>query len=172
MIIIAIICSWTYCNQFYDDSWALIIGINEYDNVSKLYYAVKDAELIQEILVKDFDFPIGNISIIKNEQATKLLKEFFNRSMILRKELEIYNSLNTTRVEEKVQFFEKIIVEAKKQYLNLDHKLVFEKQTKIINKINKFFGSDVWAAYIPSFKKLATINQIITITIHVKENRR
>ena len=78
IILISFICSWTYCNQFYDDSWALIIGINEYDNVSKLDYAVKDAELIQELLVKDFDFPIGNISIIKNQQATKqnVLKEF------------------------------------------------------------------------------------------------
>jgi hypothetical protein len=64
--------------DIYDNSWALIIGINDYDKVYKLHYAVEDAELIQEILIKDFDFPISNISIIKNQHATKqnILKEF------------------------------------------------------------------------------------------------
>ena len=122
----------------------------------------RNTAFIYEILINEISKAALKKKSIKNEQATKLLKEFFNRSMILRKELEIYNSLNTSCVEEKVQFFEKIIVEAKKQYLNLDRKLVFEEQTKIINKINKLSGPDVWTAYIPSFKKLATINQILS----------
>ena len=72
-----------YCLAFttddiYDNSWALIIGIDKYQNVQPLNYAVKDAESIQGILVNTFNFPENNITLLKNEQATKqnILKSF------------------------------------------------------------------------------------------------
>ena len=57
--------------DIYDNSWALIIGIDKYDNVRELNYAVKDAESIREILSTSFDFPVENITILKNKNATK-----------------------------------------------------------------------------------------------------
>jgi len=64
--------------DIYENSWALIIGIDKYDKVQNLNYAVKDAESIQDILVNSFDFPENNIILLKNEQATKqnILKSF------------------------------------------------------------------------------------------------
>jgi len=44
-------------DDIYDNSYALIIGIDKYENVIHLNYAVKDAESIQDILVNTFDFP-------------------------------------------------------------------------------------------------------------------
>ena len=40
--------------DIYDNSWALIIGIDKYESVPKLNYAVKDSESMQEILLKTF----------------------------------------------------------------------------------------------------------------------
>ena len=57
--------------DIYDNSYALIIGIDKYKNVQNLNYAVKDAESIQDILVNTFDFPEGNVTLLKNEDATK-----------------------------------------------------------------------------------------------------
>ena len=57
--------------DIYDDSWALIIGIDKYENVQNLSYAVKDAESIQDILVNSFDFSENNIALLTNEYATK-----------------------------------------------------------------------------------------------------
>ena len=57
--------------DIYDNSYALIIGIDKYQNVQNLNYAVKDAESIQDILVNTFNFPEGNITLLKNEEATK-----------------------------------------------------------------------------------------------------
>ena len=57
--------------DIYDNSYALIIGIDKYENVKPLNYAVKDAESIQDILVSTFNFPAGNITLLKNEEATK-----------------------------------------------------------------------------------------------------
>ena len=57
--------------DIYDNSYALIIGIDKYQNVQNLNYAVKDAESIQEILVNTFDFPKDNVRLLTNEDATK-----------------------------------------------------------------------------------------------------
>ena len=65
-------------NDIYDDSWALIIGIDKYENVQKLNYAVDDAQSIKEILVNSFGFLEENVSILINEEATKqnIMKSF------------------------------------------------------------------------------------------------
>ena len=75
----------SYCFTFstsniYEDSWALIIGIDRYQNVQGLDYAVKDAESIQNIIVDLLDFSKDNITILKNEEATKtrIIQEFSN----------------------------------------------------------------------------------------------
>ena len=59
-------------DEIYDNSYALIIGIDKYENVQPLNYAVKDAETIQDILVNTFDFPKNNVKLLKNEEATLL----------------------------------------------------------------------------------------------------
>jgi len=58
-------------DDIYDNSWALIIGIDKYENVQNLNYAVKDAESINEILINTFDFPRDNVFILINKEATK-----------------------------------------------------------------------------------------------------
>ena len=65
-------------DDIYDNSWALIIGIDKYENVHKLNYAVDDAESIKDILINSFDFPEENVSLLINEQASKqnIIKSF------------------------------------------------------------------------------------------------
>jgi hypothetical protein len=66
--------------DIYDNSYALIIGINKYQNVRSLDYAVKDAEDIQSMLVDKFNFQQGNTVLLKDEEATKtaIIQEFSN----------------------------------------------------------------------------------------------
>ena len=67
-------------DEIYDNSYALIIGIDKYQNVRSLDYAVKDAEDIQSMLVDKFHFLKDNIVLLENEEATKIsiLQEFSN----------------------------------------------------------------------------------------------
>jgi len=58
--------------HIYDNSYALIIGIDKYENAQNLNYAVKDAESIQDILINTFNFSENNITFLKNEEATLL----------------------------------------------------------------------------------------------------
>ena len=48
-------------DEIYDNSYALIIGIDKYENVRSLDYAVKDAEDIQSMLIDKFNFQQYNI---------------------------------------------------------------------------------------------------------------
>ena len=57
-------------DDIYDDSWALIIGINKYENVSNLDYAVDDANSIRNLLIEQFNFSSDNITILLNKKAT------------------------------------------------------------------------------------------------------
>jgi len=58
-------------DDIYDDSWAVIIGIDNYDNLSNLDYAVADAEAVKDMLIHKFDYPENNIKLLLNEEANK-----------------------------------------------------------------------------------------------------
>jgi len=57
-------------DDIYDNSYALIIGIDKYENVSNLDYAVKDANSIASLLQDNFNFPSKNVTVLLNEEAT------------------------------------------------------------------------------------------------------
>jgi hypothetical protein len=57
--------------NFYRDSWALIIGINDYEHWPKLRYAVNDADGIEEVLTGKFGFKKENIRKLLNGDATR-----------------------------------------------------------------------------------------------------
>jgi uncharacterized caspase-like protein len=63
----------------YGSSFALVIGIDQYVKASPLSYAVSDATDIKELLIKDFDFPDQNVTLLVDAAATKeaILKAFF-----------------------------------------------------------------------------------------------
>jgi len=58
----------------YRTGWALLIGINKYPNLAAKYqlnFAVDDAEAFAELLIRRFGFPENNVTVLKDEQATK-----------------------------------------------------------------------------------------------------
>lgn len=62
----------------YENSWALVIGINKYLKAPPLRYASNDAKAVATILRKRFDFPKSNITLLIDEKATKdtIVKSF------------------------------------------------------------------------------------------------
>jgi len=55
---------------FYDNSYAVIIGINEYTKSKPLKYAINDAKAINELLINKFGFKNENIRLLLNAKAT------------------------------------------------------------------------------------------------------
>jgi hypothetical protein len=55
----------------YEKSWALVIGINRYQNAPQLGYARQDAEGFASALIKNLDFPSANVTMLLDEDATR-----------------------------------------------------------------------------------------------------
>ncbi len=59
--------------RIYGNSWALLVGINEYAHLPKdawLEYAVNDVTDLRQALVTHYGFPQENITVLTNDQAT------------------------------------------------------------------------------------------------------
>ena len=52
-----------FIKEIYSDSWALIIGINDYKHVKSLNYAEDDALAVKEILIERYGFNEGDSNI-------------------------------------------------------------------------------------------------------------
>jgi|TARA_B100002003_G_scaffold82910_1_gene77417 uncharacterized caspase-like protein len=59
-------------DEIYENNWALVIGINDYQNVRKLHYAVEDAMAIKNMLINEHGFPRDNVRYLIDESATQL----------------------------------------------------------------------------------------------------
>jgi uncharacterized caspase-like protein/peptidoglycan/xylan/chitin deacetylase (PgdA/CDA1 family) len=55
----------------YANSWAILVGIDEYKKWPRLQYAVRDAEGVGQLLVQKFGFAPERVITLKNEQATR-----------------------------------------------------------------------------------------------------
>lgn len=55
----------------YDESWAVVIGINDYLHVPKLQFAVNDATAIRNLLINKFGFESQNVFALYDREATK-----------------------------------------------------------------------------------------------------
>ncbi len=57
-------------NPKYENSWALVVGIDAYRHASPLGYACKDAQAFADQLVTRFDFPKENVTVLMDADAT------------------------------------------------------------------------------------------------------
>jgi len=55
----------------YANSWAVVIGIDDYSKWPKLQYAVRDAQGIRETLIEKFAFAPERVVTLKNGEATR-----------------------------------------------------------------------------------------------------
>ena len=55
----------------YSDSWAIVIGIDDYAKWPKLQYAARDAQAIRETLIQKFSFATDHVVSLSNKEATR-----------------------------------------------------------------------------------------------------
>lgn len=55
----------------YANSWAVVIGINDYQKWPKLQYAVNDANAVHDVLVQRFGFAPERVLMLKDGEATR-----------------------------------------------------------------------------------------------------
>lgn len=55
----------------YHDSWAAVIGIDDYENWQKLSYATRDAQAVKDLLIQKYSFPADHIFTLLDRDATR-----------------------------------------------------------------------------------------------------
>jgi peptidoglycan/xylan/chitin deacetylase (PgdA/CDA1 family)/uncharacterized caspase-like protein len=57
--------------SYYRESWAVIVGINDYQNWPRLRYCVNDADSVEQMLITQYGFKKSNIIKLLNKEATR-----------------------------------------------------------------------------------------------------
>jgi len=120
----------------------------------------RNTGFIFEVLIRELSKATMHEDKLRKDSVLTILKSYFAKNKPLKKDLEIYNSFSDVKSLPK-ETIEKIVVEAKKQFTKLDREYIFKEQTKLINRINKTLGQKIWENFIPNYKNLASINQIL-----------
>ena len=116
-------------------------------------------ELTKSVIQKRSDYGI---------KISKIVKEHFGKGTLLKKELEIYKSLQeSSGLQPYVA--EKLIFEAKSQHSKLDKEKLFQEQSALISKINKELTPEVYSQFVPNYKSIATIHQIFNSSLSPKK---
>lgn len=118
----------------------------------------RNTAFLYESLIKEL-----TKSIVRNQTETKqkvinILKEYFGKDCILKKDLDLYNTLLESKGLDE-NFGKRLIIEVKKDHDSLDRKAVFNSQTNLIKLINETLSNEVFANFLSNYKNIATIGQ-------------
>lgn len=121
----------------------------------------RNTAFVYEALIRE-----GTAAILKKDEARRdkivaLLKKHFAPGTTLHRDLECYRSLYENQGLDHFTS-EKILQEAKKQKGRIDDKILFEKQSDLINDVNRTLEGEIFANFVPNYKTLATISQLFS----------
>ena len=128
----------------------------------------RNTAFLYETLVKELTAAVVEQDTNRKNAIVNIIKEFFSKGSILKRELDLYKALNETHKLD-VYTAERLIAESKKQFAELDRKVVFNTQTALIESINKIVGQTAFSNFIPNYKTLASIAQIFQDSLPAKE---
>jgi len=128
----------------------------------------RNTAFLYEALVKEITKAVINKDVKRKNALVSMVKEHFAPNTILRVELDLIKSLCETKHVD-VYTAERLIAETKKQHNKLDQKKIFEAQSRMINKMNRFAGKQAFNNFVPNYKYLATISQLFSDKVSVKE---
>ena len=58
-------------SQVYRESWAAVVGIDDYENWQKLSYAAHDAQAVKDLLIQKYSFKADHIFTLLDKDATR-----------------------------------------------------------------------------------------------------
>jgi len=128
----------------------------------------RNTAFLYETLVQELTKSIVNKEDDKKKKIISILKENFSVNTILNKELSLYKTIKEVNNVKK-QVAEKIILETKIEYDSLSKEKIFKYQSKVINRINKELGVNVFSNFVKDYKDLATISQVFNGALPIKE---
>ena len=128
----------------------------------------RNTAFLFEALVKELTKATVKNNQEKKQKISQIIKEFFSKSAVLGKELQLYKQINET-FSLKEKDAEKLLKEIKRSYWSIEPQNIFNAQTNLISKINKEVSSQTFSNFVPNYKSLASIAQVFNKKISPKE---
>jgi Zn-dependent oligopeptidase len=127
----------------------------------------RNTAFLYEALVRELTKSVVEKNEKKKAAIVGVIKEFFNNNSVLKKELKLYNEIIETRGVSK-HAAEKIICYVKKEREELNTQKIFEEQTHLVNKIHNTLIGDVLSNFVPNYKALASVYQMLSPNTKIK----
>jgi hypothetical protein len=128
----------------------------------------RNTAFLFESLVKELTKASVNNDLRRRASIISVLKKNFKKGSVLYKELDLYRSIYEA-IDTDRMTAERILSEAKRFYAMIPQEDVFTSQTKLIDDINKEVGDDVYGNFVPNYKDLATLTQIFSNNLEMKD---
>mgnify|MGYP003118094746 CR=1 FL=1 len=127
----------------------------------------RNTAFLYEALVRELTKCIVSKDKERQGIVVSIVREHFCKDSSLRAELELYKVLYEVDPSE-AHLCEKLLSEVKRSHSLIDREKIFKEQTNLINKINTLLSKDVFSNFVPNYKDLATIAQILNPDLSVK----
>ena len=128
----------------------------------------RNTAFVYEVLVRELTKSVVKHNKNKQNKIVSIIKEHFSGDKLLNRELNLYRSIYETRDIEK-HLAEKIIVEVKRQYSELNKGKIFKEQSALINKINKTLSNKVFNNFVPNYRHIASVYSIFSEEVPPKD---
>ena len=129
----------------------------------------RNTAFLYEVLVREAVKKSLNKDVEKRNVVISILKESFAHDTLLGRELKLFKLLSETRGLS-TRAADKLIEKVKKEYSKFNTKEIFKEQSALIKKINTQISKNVFSNFVPNYKDLATISQILNAEGGVKNS--
>lgn len=128
----------------------------------------RNPAVIYEILTKEAAIALSNNEKQRSQSIVALLKEHFRKGTELRKELDLFNSLLSTKLGLTISAANRLIEQAKDEKKKINEQKLENEKGILIAKVNRQLGQGVWNNFIPNYRSLASISQIFDQNVPLK----
>lgn len=128
----------------------------------------RNTAFLFETLIKELTKSVVHKDVGKQKIISGLLKEHFKKSGVLDRELVLYKQFYETRKFPK-EHAEKLVKQVMDEHEKLDENEIYNEQSKLIAKVNKMLGFEVYNNFVPNYKTIATVSQIFNKAIEPKK---
>ena len=128
----------------------------------------RNTAFLYEVLTRELTKAVLEKKLNRKSKITSIIKEFFRKGTILGSDLEYYKNLSETSGVE-LHTADKLLQETKYLYSRVNKKKLFNEQTRLISKINKILSKESFSNFVPNYKDLATIYQILNASVGSKD---
>ena len=128
----------------------------------------RNTAFLFEALVKELTKAVVNGNKENQKVISGIIKEHYRKGTKLDQELMLYKQFYETKQFPK-DVAEKLLQQVKSEHDKLNETEIYDEQSRLIGKINKLVGFQVYDNFVPSYKTLATASQIFNKSVEPRK---